>query len=255
MSLEGHAEVMKLARLLDTPAERLAYLERLDPADVRALRERATAHFHEADRRLGRVALAARIPPVAVTTWIAQHLFGPLLCARVAGLLELRRAVDIAKRLPTEFLADLAMELDPRRARDIIFALPPQLIGQVADVLTQRERAHRDGPLRRPHDRRRAARGFAVIPDAHPAADLLLRRGEGPARPRREAARHRPRERGDPLGERRGPLAAGARPADARDARARRLRSRTSPPTRRTTCSTAWCSPPSATGCGTSCCR
>jgi hypothetical protein len=138
MTLEGHAEVLKLALLLGDEPERFAYLEQLDPADVRALRERATVRLYEGDRRLGRVALAARIPPVPMTAWIAEHLFGPLLCARVAGLLDIKRAVGIAKRLPTEFIADLAIELDPRRARDIIFALPPALIGRVADVLTKR---------------------------------------------------------------------------------------------------------------------
>jgi hypothetical protein len=129
---------MKLARLLATPPERIAYLERLDPADVRELRERATVRLYDGDRRLGRVALASRIPPAPVTAWIAQHLFGALLCARVAGLLDTRRAVDLAKRMPPEFLADLAVQLDPRRARDIIFALPPALIGTVARVLDRR---------------------------------------------------------------------------------------------------------------------
>lgn len=139
MNLESYAEVMKLARLLGTTPERLEYLQRLDPADTRALRERANDVFHEDDRRLGRVALASRIPPAPVTAWIAQHLFGPLLCARVAGLLPTRHAVDLAKRMPPEFLAQLAMHLDPRRARDIIFALPPALIGKVAAELNRRD--------------------------------------------------------------------------------------------------------------------
>lgn len=139
MNLESHAEVMKLARLLDTSPERLDYLGRLDPADTRALRERANDVFHEDDRRLGRVALASRIPPAPVTAWIAQHLFGPLLCARVAGLLDTRHAVNLAKRMPPPFLAQLAMHLDPRRARDIIFALPPALIGKVAAELDRRD--------------------------------------------------------------------------------------------------------------------
>jgi hypothetical protein len=139
MNLESHAEVMKLARLLGTTPERLEYLGRLDPADTRGLRERANDVFHEDDRRLGRVALASKIPPAAVTAWIAQHLFGPLLCARIAGLLDTRRAVDLAKRMPPQFLAELAMHLDPRRARDIIFALPPELIGKVADEQNRRD--------------------------------------------------------------------------------------------------------------------
>ena len=138
MTLEGHAEVMKLARLLGTSPERLAYLEALAPADVRALRDLATQKLHEDDRRFGRVALAARIPPVGMTAWIAQHLFGALLCARIAGLLDTGRAVALAERMPPLFLADLAMHLDPRRAREILFRLEPALIAEVAAELTRR---------------------------------------------------------------------------------------------------------------------
>lgn len=36
--LKSQAEVIKLGRLLDEPPERLAYLERLRPPDLRALR-------------------------------------------------------------------------------------------------------------------------------------------------------------------------------------------------------------------------
>jgi hypothetical protein len=140
VSLASHAEVLKLARLLSTDVERLAYLESLEPAEIALLRERASDSLYAADgHRFHRVALASRLPPVALTTLIAQHAFGPLLCARVAGLLDTRLAVEIALRLPTWFVADLAVELDPRRARDLIAALPPQRIAEVAEELTQRE--------------------------------------------------------------------------------------------------------------------
>lgn len=139
MTLEGHAEVLKLARLLGIEPARLAYLEALSPGDVRELRERAAVALHDDDHRLGRVALASRIPPAPMTAWIAQHLFGALLCARIAGLLEPRRAIDLAKRMPAAYLADMAMQLDPRRVHDIIFGLPPALIGEVAAELTARE--------------------------------------------------------------------------------------------------------------------
>jgi hypothetical protein len=106
---------------------------------VRELRERAAVRLHDDDRRLGRVALASRIPPAPMTAWIAQHLFGALLCARIAGLLEPRRAIDLAKRMPASYLADMAMQIDPRRVHEIIFGLPAALIGEVAAELTARE--------------------------------------------------------------------------------------------------------------------
>jgi hypothetical protein len=139
MTLEGHAEVLKLARLLGTEPARLDYLEALSPADVRELRERAAVALHDNDRRFARVALASRIPPAPMTAWIAQHLFGALLCARIAGLLDPRRAIDLAKRMSPGYLADMAMQLDPRRVHEIIFGLPPALIGEVAAELTARE--------------------------------------------------------------------------------------------------------------------
>ena len=139
MTLAGHAEVLKLARLLSTDVERLDYLEGLEPEEIAMLRDRASDSLYAADgHRFHRVALASRLPPVALTTFIAQHAFGPLLCARVAGLLDTRLAVEIALRLPTTFVADLAVELDPRRARDLIAALPPYRIAEVAEELTER---------------------------------------------------------------------------------------------------------------------
>jgi hypothetical protein len=139
VTLEGRAEALKLARLLDAEPERFAYLERVSPDTIRELRERATVVLYDSDRRFGRIALASRIPPAQLTAWIAQHAFGPLLCARITALLDTDRAVDLAERMPSDFLADLAVQLDPRRARDIIFALPPWLIGDVAAELTRRE--------------------------------------------------------------------------------------------------------------------
>jgi hypothetical protein len=139
MTLESHAEVLKLARALGAEPERFAYLERLEPDDLRVLRDRVIDLMHDGDRRLNRIALAARIPPVPLTAWIAQHVFGALLCARIAGLLDTGRAVDLAKRMPSDFLADLAMALDPRRASAIIASLPPSLIAGVAAELTARD--------------------------------------------------------------------------------------------------------------------
>jgi len=123
VTLEGHAEVLELARLLDAEPERFAYLEGVSPDAVRELSKRATVVLYDRDRRFGRIALASRIPPAQLTAWIAQHAFGRL-CARITALMDTDRAVALATRMPTTFLADLAVQLDPRRARDIIFALP-----------------------------------------------------------------------------------------------------------------------------------
>ncbi|HWC86841.1 MAG TPA: hypothetical protein VG388_09900, partial [Solirubrobacteraceae bacterium] len=56
----------------------------------------------------------------------------------VTGLLVPSKAVDIAKRLPASFLADIAVELDPRRAREVIERMPAWQVGEVAAELTRR---------------------------------------------------------------------------------------------------------------------
>jgi hypothetical protein len=139
--LQAHAEVMKLARLLGREADELAYLQRLPPADVRALRDSVTETLYDANgSALGRLAAASRLLPAGLTATIGQRAFGPLLSARLAGLLETDKAVDVAGRLPPAFLAEVAVELDPRRASDLIAAIAPGLIGQVtAELVARRE--------------------------------------------------------------------------------------------------------------------
>ena len=139
--LRGQAEVMKLARLLGREPDELAYLERLAPADLRALRDSVTETLYDAHgSSLARLAAASRLLPAGITATIGQRAFGALLSARLAGLLETDKAVEVATKLPPPFLADVAVELDPRRASDLIGAIAPALIGQVtAELVARRE--------------------------------------------------------------------------------------------------------------------
>jgi hypothetical protein len=139
--LQAHAEVLKLARLLGREPGELAYLERLAPSDLRALRDSVTETLYDANgHALGRLAAASRLLPSGVTATIGQRAFGALLSARLAGLLETAKAVDVASKMPPPFLADVAVELDPRRASDLIATIAPALIGQItAELVARRE--------------------------------------------------------------------------------------------------------------------
>jgi hypothetical protein len=139
--LQAHAEVLKLARVLGREPDELAYLERLTPADLRALRDTVTETLYDANGgALGRLASASRLLPAGVTATIGQRAFGPVLSARLAGLLDTDKAVDVATKLPPPFLADVAVELDPRRASDLIGSIAPALIGQItAELVARRE--------------------------------------------------------------------------------------------------------------------
>ncbi|MGH2919103.1 MAG: hypothetical protein ACRDLS_10975 [Solirubrobacteraceae bacterium] len=140
MSLDGGVEILKLARLLGAEPEDLGYLQYVAPQDIRDVREQVTAAIFDADRQmLQRVAAATKVIPSKLAAAVAQQALGALLCARVTSLLEPARAVDIARRLPTDFLADLAVELDPRRASRVIAEIPARQIGQITAELVERE--------------------------------------------------------------------------------------------------------------------
>ena len=136
--LDARAEVLKLARLLDLKADELSYLSGLPSTEVRELRERATDRLFTSAPGLVRAAAAAKLIPSGLVATIAQRAFGPMLCARAAGGADTGKAIDVAKRLPTEFLADVAVHLDPRRTAEIIAEVPPEIVVPVAEELGAR---------------------------------------------------------------------------------------------------------------------
>jgi hypothetical protein len=139
-ALEARAETIKLARLLGVEADELSYLQDAPPDDLRRFREQVTDALFARDRaRLGRFAAGSRVTPAAIAATIAERALGPVLCARLSGLIEPGKAVEIARRLPPPFLADVAVEMDPRRAVDVIARLPAELIAAVAGELAARE--------------------------------------------------------------------------------------------------------------------
>ncbi len=136
----SRAEILKLARVLDVEPGRLEYLARVDADDLRAFREQVTDTLFDANAAaLQRMALAARVVPVGVLAKIAEKVFGPLLCARIAGLVDVGRGVDVAKRLSPRFLAEVAADLDPRRASAIISRIPLDTVLAVAAELARKE--------------------------------------------------------------------------------------------------------------------
>ena len=138
--LNVDVEILKLARVVDCEASDLGYLRRVDPREIRDLREQVTVLMFEADRQmLQRVAASAKLIPTKLAALVGERAFGPLLCARLTALLEPSRAVDVAARLPTPFLADLAVQLDTRRASRAIAEIPPKQIGEITKVLAENE--------------------------------------------------------------------------------------------------------------------
>jgi hypothetical protein len=137
--LEARAEILKLARLLERDPATLDYLADVPPEDIRALREGVTEVLFSAHNGvLNRLAAASRLLPTPLVAAIGERAFGATLSARMAGLLDPERAVDMAGRLPVGFLADVAVQIDPRRASEVIARIPPQQIAAISHELIAR---------------------------------------------------------------------------------------------------------------------
>jgi hypothetical protein len=138
-TLQARAELLKLARLLGCEPAELEFLAEIPSPQLRQLREQATDRLFDAGASLlGRVGAAAKLIPSGVAATIAQRAFGPLLCARAAGSTDPDKAIDICRRLPPDFLADAAIEVDPRRVAAIIAGVPGELVVGVAERLGAR---------------------------------------------------------------------------------------------------------------------
>ncbi len=95
--------------------------------------------FDASFQSLRRVAAGAKLLPSPLVATIARKSFGPLLCARAAGAVDPATAIEVAKRLPSGFLADVTIQLDPRRVAAIISRVPEDLVVPVAAELGRRE--------------------------------------------------------------------------------------------------------------------
>jgi hypothetical protein len=138
-TLQARAEVEKLAQALNADPDDLGDLDAADPRDIRALRHTITDSLYEADRdHFARVAAVAKAVPVSMAAKLAEHALGPLLAARVAGLVDTDLACNLARRLPPDFIAQIAVQLDPRQATAILGCLPADLVAAGARELDER---------------------------------------------------------------------------------------------------------------------
>lgn len=139
-ALRTRAELLKLGRTLGAEPEALAFLEDADPADLRLLRECASEALFASDRvHFERVAVLSSRIPRGLSAQLAQHALGARLAARTAGLVDPSVATDLARRLPTPFLADIATHADPRALAPLLGHLPAEQVAAVTEELAARQ--------------------------------------------------------------------------------------------------------------------
>ncbi len=137
--LANRAEVIKLARFLSVEADSLNYLHDLPSDAVATLRSAISDLLHDELREpLGLFASVARWMPAWVSALCARSWFGAPMTARLASELPAWRVANIAKYLDTEFLADVAVDLDPRSAREVLHLLAAKKVMAISHVLLLR---------------------------------------------------------------------------------------------------------------------
>ncbi|WP_433664496.1 hypothetical protein ACQPW1_21530 [Nocardia sp. CA-128927] len=140
MTDAASAQLIKLARTLGVPVEQLAYLADVPAADIRDFRfQVADLLFESQSGGLRKTAAAAKVIPAPVIAKLVARNRNALLAARMADVLEPSHAVDVAKRLPVDFLAEVAPLLDPRRSAYIIAGVPTDTIVAVGKLLAKHE--------------------------------------------------------------------------------------------------------------------
>lgn len=134
---ERRVETEKLARLLGiSDPQELAFLLAVPPGELRDYREAVTEMLYDDEQELlARTADAARLLPARTLAAIGEHALGPLICARLTGLLEPRRAAEIAEHFTLDFLARLAAELDPRRAVAVLGAIATDTVVAISRAM------------------------------------------------------------------------------------------------------------------------
>lgn len=133
------AELVKLSRVLGANPEAVAFLADRGHLELRELQDAISrALFDEYRPAFQRLADASRLLPASLIAKLSERVFGPMLSARVAGLMPPGRAVEVATRLHTRFLADVCVEIDPRSAVDLLANIPTDLVVTVAKLLLER---------------------------------------------------------------------------------------------------------------------
>ncbi|MBI5310595.1 MAG: hypothetical protein HZB14_06155 [Actinobacteria bacterium] len=139
-ALEVRAEIAKIARLLGTEADQLGYLEDVKTEGLIKFRDQLVELFFGGEiGGLQRFVGPSKILPSSLIASVTQEAVGPVLTARIAGLVDPSQAIAVVGRLPTEFLADVAVEIDPRRVPGIIGGLSDQVVNDIAEILVKRK--------------------------------------------------------------------------------------------------------------------
>ncbi len=138
-SIETDTALAKLARILEVDPTEVDFLAHLPVDELRDLRWQISDELNAADaKRLAGVMAASKLVPIGLAAAIGEKWFGPVLCARLVGLVDPKRGGQYAKHLSVDFMADITSRTDPRVVGDLIHELDLKAMQRIATTLLER---------------------------------------------------------------------------------------------------------------------
>ncbi len=139
-SIEIDTALRKLARVLEVEPAEVDFLAHLPVERLRELRWEVSDGLSASDaRRLNGVVAASRLVPVGLAAAIGERWFGPVLCARLVGLVDPKRGGQYARHLSVDFMADITARTDPRVVGDLVPELSLRAMQRIATTLLERD--------------------------------------------------------------------------------------------------------------------
>lgn len=130
--LQTRIELDKLSAELNCGTTEVAFLGDLSVAELRELRAVISdSLFARHERAFLPLANMSKMVPTRIGVKVAERALGPLVSARVAGAVDVTYAVSMARAMRPEFLAQVAVLIDPVRIRELIPMLPSTLVVDV----------------------------------------------------------------------------------------------------------------------------
>lgn len=136
--LAVHAEIIKLAYILNVSEQQLVFLQQLAPESLRQFRFAVIELMQNQQKpRFRYLAKWVNWLPNWITVFMVKRFLNPFIVAQIAVHLSTENLYRIARYLPVRNLAAISVHLDPRLARELLFYLTKHQIIDIAQVLLQ----------------------------------------------------------------------------------------------------------------------
>ncbi|UTO18776.1 hypothetical protein NGC85_12675 [Acinetobacter sp. Z1] len=134
--LAVHAEIIKIARILNVQEQQLTFLLTLAPESLRQFRFAMIELLQNQQKtRFRNLAAWVNWLPNWLTAIMVKRFFDPFIVAQIAVHLSTEHLYRIAKHLSADTLAAISVYLDPRLARELLGYLTTHQIIDIAQVL------------------------------------------------------------------------------------------------------------------------